>query len=153
MKTSGSMSVPLYNNSSFLFLGFEPRKQNSGPTIAVRKRLPGDSLINPGTRRWWGIRNVCHTCLLHKSTGRKTSHCLFWLVLQEATCYRSGFWRLRWRLHLQMLIRTFLTHQHYHCSDYSLIFKQIQFHYDLLLWTTPLETILMMNQASVMELF
>ncbi|XP_076854372.1 protein PAXX [Brachyhypopomus gauderio] len=30
---------------------FEPRKQHQGPTIAVRKRLPGDSLINPGTRR------------------------------------------------------------------------------------------------------
>ncbi|KAG9261959.1 protein PAXX [Astyanax mexicanus] len=32
--------------------GFEPRKQqSSGPTVAVRKRLPGDSIINPGTRR------------------------------------------------------------------------------------------------------
>ncbi|KAI4880960.1 hypothetical protein NFI96_013714 [Prochilodus magdalenae] len=31
--------------------GFEPRNQNNGPTVAVRKRLPGDSIINPGTRR------------------------------------------------------------------------------------------------------
>ncbi|XP_036454335.1 protein PAXX [Colossoma macropomum] len=31
--------------------GFEPRNQCNGPAIAVRKRLPGDSLINPGTRR------------------------------------------------------------------------------------------------------
>uniref|UniRef100_A0A8B9GYR0 Uncharacterized protein n=1 Tax=Astyanax mexicanus TaxID=7994 RepID=A0A8B9GYR0_ASTMX len=25
--------------------------ESSGPTVAVRKRLPGDSIINPGTRR------------------------------------------------------------------------------------------------------
>ncbi|KAI2664767.1 Protein PAXX [Labeo rohita] len=31
--------------------GFEPRKQHKGPVVAVRKRLPGDSLINPGTKR------------------------------------------------------------------------------------------------------
>ncbi|XP_036383351.1 protein PAXX [Megalops cyprinoides] len=30
---------------------FEPRRQQNGPTVAVRKRLPGDSLINPGSRR------------------------------------------------------------------------------------------------------
>uniref|UniRef100_A0A4W5PCU3 PAXX non-homologous end joining factor n=1 Tax=Hucho hucho TaxID=62062 RepID=A0A4W5PCU3_9TELE len=31
---------------------FEPRRQpQSGQTLAVKKRLPGDSLINPGTRR------------------------------------------------------------------------------------------------------
>uniref|UniRef100_A0A8C2JEG2 PAXX non-homologous end joining factor n=1 Tax=Cyprinus carpio TaxID=7962 RepID=A0A8C2JEG2_CYPCA len=30
---------------------FEPRKQYKGPVVAVRKRLPGDSLINPGTKR------------------------------------------------------------------------------------------------------
>ncbi|XP_056600917.1 protein PAXX isoform X1 [Triplophysa dalaica] len=30
---------------------FEVRNQLKGPSIAVRKRLPGDSLINPGTRR------------------------------------------------------------------------------------------------------
>ncbi|XP_057176533.1 protein PAXX isoform X2 [Triplophysa rosa] len=30
---------------------FELRNQLKGPSIAVRKRLPGDSLINPGTRR------------------------------------------------------------------------------------------------------
>ncbi|XP_016321640.1 protein PAXX-like [Sinocyclocheilus anshuiensis] len=30
---------------------FEPRKQHKGPVVAVRKRLPGDSLINPGTKR------------------------------------------------------------------------------------------------------
>uniref|UniRef100_A0A4W5PGQ0 PAXX non-homologous end joining factor n=1 Tax=Hucho hucho TaxID=62062 RepID=A0A4W5PGQ0_9TELE len=36
---------------------FEPRRQpQSGQTLAVKKRLPGDSLINPGTRR-------CCTCL------------------------------------------------------------------------------------------
>ncbi|XP_010890739.3 protein PAXX [Esox lucius] len=31
---------------------FEPRKQQqSGQNLAVKKRLPGDSIINPGTRR------------------------------------------------------------------------------------------------------
>ncbi|XP_016322523.1 protein PAXX-like [Sinocyclocheilus anshuiensis] len=30
---------------------FEPRKQHKGPVVEVRKRLPGDSLINPGTKR------------------------------------------------------------------------------------------------------
>ncbi|XP_059404384.1 protein PAXX-like [Carassius carassius] len=30
---------------------FEPRKQHKGPVVAVRKRFPGDSLINPGTKR------------------------------------------------------------------------------------------------------
>uniref|UniRef100_A0A8C2GUL1 Protein PAXX n=2 Tax=Cyprinus carpio TaxID=7962 RepID=A0A8C2GUL1_CYPCA len=30
---------------------FEPRKQHKGPVVAVKKRLPGDSLINPGTKR------------------------------------------------------------------------------------------------------
>ncbi|KAK3538832.1 hypothetical protein QTP86_015960 [Hemibagrus guttatus] len=32
-------------------MGFEPRRQPNAPTIAVKKRLPGDSLINPGTKR------------------------------------------------------------------------------------------------------
>ncbi|XP_056313736.1 protein PAXX isoform X1 [Danio aesculapii] len=30
---------------------FEPKNQHKGPVIAVKKRLPGDSLINPGTKR------------------------------------------------------------------------------------------------------
>ncbi|XP_055055042.1 protein PAXX [Misgurnus anguillicaudatus] len=30
---------------------FELRNRPSGPTVAIRKRLVGDSLINPGTRR------------------------------------------------------------------------------------------------------
>ncbi|KAG7480490.1 hypothetical protein MATL_G00056640 [Megalops atlanticus] len=30
---------------------FEPRRQQNGPTVALKKRLPGDSLINPGSRR------------------------------------------------------------------------------------------------------
>ncbi|XP_051552256.1 protein PAXX-like isoform X1 [Myxocyprinus asiaticus] len=30
---------------------FEPRKQHKDPTVAVRKRLPGGSLINPGSKR------------------------------------------------------------------------------------------------------
>ncbi|KAK9974863.1 hypothetical protein ABG768_022931 [Culter alburnus] len=30
---------------------YEPRTQHKGPIVAVRKRLPGDSLINPGTKR------------------------------------------------------------------------------------------------------
>ncbi|KAK3514881.1 hypothetical protein QTP70_033812 [Hemibagrus guttatus] len=35
----------------YFYLGFEPRRQPNAPTIAVKKRLPGDSLINPGTKR------------------------------------------------------------------------------------------------------
>ncbi|XP_064210518.1 protein PAXX [Anguilla rostrata] len=31
--------------------GFEPRRQQTGPTVVVKKRLPGDSLINPGSRK------------------------------------------------------------------------------------------------------
>ncbi|KAL0979074.1 hypothetical protein UPYG_G00180190 [Umbra pygmaea] len=32
--------------------GFEPRRQQlSGQSLAIKKRFPGDSLINPGTRR------------------------------------------------------------------------------------------------------
>ncbi|KAJ8413824.1 hypothetical protein AAFF_G00064220 [Aldrovandia affinis] len=31
--------------------GFEPRRQLNGPTVTARKRLPGDSLINPGSRK------------------------------------------------------------------------------------------------------
>ncbi|XP_048833619.1 protein PAXX [Brienomyrus brachyistius] len=29
---------------------FEPRRHQTGPILAVRKRIPGDSLINPGSR-------------------------------------------------------------------------------------------------------
>uniref|UniRef100_A0A3B3QTN3 PAXX non-homologous end joining factor n=1 Tax=Paramormyrops kingsleyae TaxID=1676925 RepID=A0A3B3QTN3_9TELE len=30
---------------------FEPRRHQTGPILAVRKRIPGDSLINPGSKR------------------------------------------------------------------------------------------------------
>ncbi|KAL4660794.1 protein PAXX [Arapaima gigas] len=39
------------NVKSFVSSEFEPRRQQTGPVVAVRKRVPGDSLINPGTRR------------------------------------------------------------------------------------------------------
>ncbi|XP_037387725.1 protein PAXX [Pygocentrus nattereri] len=45
-----SLSSP-FKNPQKKSTGFEPRNQSNGPAIAVRKRLPGDSLINPGTRR------------------------------------------------------------------------------------------------------
>ncbi|XP_026866461.1 protein PAXX [Electrophorus electricus] len=48
--TGGQSSSPMKSLQK-RSTAFEPRKHHGGPTIAVRKRLPGDSLINPGTRR------------------------------------------------------------------------------------------------------
>lgn len=38
---------------------FEPRRhQPSGPSVTKKKRLPGDSLINPGSRRYCPMQSL-----------------------------------------------------------------------------------------------
>ncbi|XP_056150594.1 protein PAXX isoform X2 [Lampris incognitus] len=50
---AGSPSVSPEKNQSrrHTVLDFEPRRQRTGPSVSVKKRLPGDSLINPGSKK------------------------------------------------------------------------------------------------------
>ncbi|XP_059184973.1 protein PAXX [Centropristis striata] len=50
--TGGSPSVSPVKNHHRRPLDFEPQQpQTGGPSVATKKRLPGTSLINPGTKR------------------------------------------------------------------------------------------------------
>lgn len=88
------MFSPQSHATVVVFSEFEPRRQqNSGPSVTVKKRHPGDSLINPGTKKYSLVYKTSSTyhimaAIVLECKPKTTAH-LVSPVLQKA----SSNWR------------------------------------------------------------